>query len=233
MRAKPKIAALVPMRHHSVRVPEKNFRELAGKTLYWHILETLQACKEINLIAVDTDSPVIAEGIARHFPEVRVIPRPEYLSADSVPMNEILMYDTGQVSADWYLQTHSTNPLLTPATISKAIRTFMDAWPAFDSMFTVTRMQTRLWDALTRPVNHNPNILLRTQDLPPIYEENSCMYLFSRPTLELQHNRIGTRPLMYEIEATEAQDIDVESDFLIADLLMRHRLESQKKKKGK
>ncbi|HMN12722.1 MAG TPA: hypothetical protein PKD55_10410, partial [Bellilinea sp.] len=36
MRAKPKIAALVPMRHHSVRVPEKNFRELAGKPLYWH-----------------------------------------------------------------------------------------------------------------------------------------------------------------------------------------------------
>lgn len=231
MRAKPKIAALVPMRHHSVRVPEKNFRELAGKPLYWHILETLSTCKEINLIAVDTDSPVIIAGLAEHFPQVKVIKRPKHLTADTVPMNEILMYDTGQVGADWYLQTHSTNPLLSAETISKGIRKFMDAWPAYDSMFSVTRVQTRLWDGLTRPVNHNPSILLRTQDLPPIYEENSCMYLFSRHTLELQHNRIGIRPLMFEIDSSEALDIDEQNDFLVADLMLRHQLSARKPKR--
>lgn len=225
MEDKPKIAALVPMRHHSARVPGKNYRELAGKPLYWHIIEALSGCPEINVIVVDTDSPVIMDGLAEHFPTVRVIDRPKFLTSDEIPMNEILMYDTSQVSADWYLQTHSTNPLLSAVTISSGIRTFMNAWPTFDSMFSVTRIQARLWDNLARAVNHNPNLLLRTQDLPPIYLENSCMYLFSRYTLEAQHNRIGFRPLMFEIDQVEAQDIDEEEDFLLADLLMRHRSE--------
>ena len=33
-----KIAALVPMRHHSQRVPGKNYRPLAGKPLFHHII---------------------------------------------------------------------------------------------------------------------------------------------------------------------------------------------------
>ena len=73
-------------------------------------------------------------------------------------------------------------------------------YPAYDSLFGVTRLQTRLWDQLARPINHNPAILLRTQDLPPVYEENSCIYLFTRQTLELRRNRLGERPFMFEIE---------------------------------
>jgi len=96
-------------------------------------------------------------------------------------------------------------------------------YPAYDSLFGVTRLQTRLWDALGRPVNHNPAILLRTQDLPPIYEENSCIYMFTRQTLELRRNRIGERPYLFEIDPAEARDIDEELDFLIADLLLQHR----------
>ena len=224
-----KIAALVPMRHNSVRVPMKNYRLLAGKPLYQHIISTLLQCPEISEVAVDTDSPVVADGLRAQFPQVRIIERPAYLTADTVPMNEILMYDTGLVEADFYLQTHSTNPLLRPETISRALRTFIDHYPAYDSLFSVTRVQTRFWDALARPVNHNPAILLRTQDLPPLYEENSCLYLFKRQTLELHRTRIGERPYLFEIEKTEAQDIDEESDFLIADLLLADRLKSEKK----
>jgi CMP-N-acetylneuraminic acid synthetase len=91
-------------------------------------------------------------------------------------------------------------------------------------MFSVTCLQTRLWDSLTRPINHNPAILLQTQDLPPVYEENSCFYLFTRQNLLARRNRMGERPLMYEIPRIEAVDIDEESDFEIADLLMRRRL---------
>ena len=104
-----KIVALVPMRHRSVRVPEKNYRPLAGKPLYQHILDTLLSCPEISQVVVDTDSPVLMEGIAAGYPRVRLLPRPDHLTADTVPMNEILMYDTSQVQADLYLQTHSTN----------------------------------------------------------------------------------------------------------------------------
>lgn len=216
------IAALVPMRHYSARVPGKNYRDFAGKPLYYHILETLQAVPEIEVILVDTDSPIILAGLEVDFPQVHRICRPEHLRGEMVSMNEILIHDTGLMQADYYLQTHSTNPLLTPRTISTAIRTFFESIPTYDSLFSVSRLQTRLWDQDGQPLNHDPEVLLRTQDLPPIFEENSCLYLFNRQTLLVRRNRLGQRPLMYEIPAQEAWDIDEELDFIIAQTLYRH-----------
>jgi CMP-N-acetylneuraminic acid synthetase len=221
---KMKITALVPIRHHSQRVPGKNYRPLAGKPLFHHIISTLLACPEISQVVVDTDSPPVMEGLRHNFPEVRLLERPEALWADSVPMNEILAYDTSQVPADLYLQTHTTNPLLRPATVSRAIQTLLASYPVYDSLFSVTRLQTRLWDQLGRAINHNPAILLQTQDLPPVYEENSCLYIFSGETLMQRRNRLGERPLMFEIEASEAWDIDDELDFAITDFLMKWKI---------
>jgi CMP-N-acetylneuraminic acid synthetase len=192
-----KITALVPMRHHSQRVPGKNYRLLAGRPLYQHILLSLLAVPEIDQIVVDTDSPVILEGLRQELPQVTLLERPENLRDDRIPMNEILTYDTSQVSSDLYLQTHSTNPLLRPQTVSSAIQALLASYPAYDSLFSVTRLQTRLWDQLGRAINHNPAILLQTQDLPPVYEENSCIYIFGRETLLARRNRLGDRPLMF------------------------------------
>jgi CMP-N-acetylneuraminic acid synthetase len=215
------LAALVPMRHNSQRVSGQNYRPLAGKPLFHHIIETLLACPEVTQVVIDTDSEPVMDGLRQHFPQVMVLERPENLRADTIPMNEILSYDTAQVAADFYLQTHSTNPLLRPETISSAIQKFLSAYPVYDSLFSVTRLQTRLWDQLGRAINHNPAILLRTQDLPPVFEENSCLYIFTRQNLLARRNRLGERPMMFEIDAAEAWDIDEELDFAIADFLMK------------
>jgi CMP-N-acetylneuraminic acid synthetase len=209
------------MRHKSQRVPGKNYRLLAGRPLYQHIISTLLQCPEIDEIVVDTDSPVVMDGLRLGFPTVHLLERPEHLRADAIPMNEILAYDTSQVEADFYLQTHSTNPLIRPETVSKALQTLLSSYPSYDSLFSVTRLQTRLWDQLGRAINHNPAILLQTQDLPPVYEENSCMYIFTRQGLLARRNRLGERPLLFKIDPAEAWDIDDETDFLIADVLKR------------
>lgn len=221
------IVALVPMRHHSQRVPGKNYRELAGKPLFHHILETLLAVPEIGKIVVDTDSDPVMDGVRRFFPQVDLIPRPEHLRADDIPMNDILLHDTEQYPADFHLQTHSTNPLLKPETISRAIQSLLTNYPGNDSLFSVTRWQTRLYFQDGRAINHNPKELLQTQDLPPVYEENSCLYIFTRENLVKKHHRIGDTPLLFEIPRLEAVDIDEESDFQIADILMRQRLENK------
>ncbi|HIE24503.1 MAG TPA: acylneuraminate cytidylyltransferase family protein [Anaerolineales bacterium] len=218
-----KIAALVPMRHHSQRVPGKNYRELAGKPLFHHIIETLHAVPEIDIIVVDTDSQIIMDGLAETFPEVRVIPRPKHLREDDRPMNDILLYDTNAVEADFYLQTHSTNPLLRSETVSAGIHAFLEAYPAHDSLFSVTRHQARFYARNGEAINHNPKELIQTQDLDPLYEENSCIYLFTREDLIKYNHRIGKTPLIFEIPALEAIDIDEESDFRIADILMKER----------
>jgi CMP-N-acetylneuraminic acid synthetase len=218
-----KLAALVPMRHHSQRVPGKNYRPLAGKPLFHHIIETLLAVPAIETVMVDTDSEPVMDGLRANFPQVKIINRPESLRADDVPMNDILLHDTAQVEADFYLQTHSTNPLLSAATIARGIQTFFADFPKYDSLFSVTRLQTRLYDKDGRAINHNPRELIQTQDLPPVYEENSCLYLFTRANLIRNHHRIGDKPLMFAIDADEAWDIDEELDFAICDFLMGRR----------
>lgn len=219
----PKLVALVPMRHHSQRVVGKNYRPLAGKPLFHHILETLLTVPEIEEVVVDTDSDPVMDGVRHYFPQVKLIDRPAHLRADDVPMNDILIHDTGQAPADFYLQTHSTNPLLESKTVSGAIQKFLADHPAHDSLFSVTRWQTRLYDQRGVAINHNPAELIQTQDLPPVYEENSCLYIFTRATLIERHHRIGARPLMFEIAAEEAWDIDEELDFAITDFLLRRK----------
>ncbi len=216
-----KLAALVPMRHHSQRVPGKNYRLLAGKPLFHHVIETLLAVPEINQVVVDTDSGPVMNGLREYFPQVKIINRPEYLRTDHIPMNEILMYDTEQFPADFYLQTHSTNPLLRPETVAGAIQAFNASYPKYDSLFSVTRLQTRLYDQHGNAINHNPKELIQTQDLPPVFEENSCIYIFNRPNLKANRHRISDHPLMFEINVEEAWDIDEELDFEICDFLMR------------
>lgn len=221
------ITALVPMRHHSQRVPGKNYRDLAGKPLFQHILETLLAVPEITKVVVDTDSEPVLEGVRRLFPQVDLIQRPEHLRADNIPMNDILLHDTALFPADFHLQTHSTNPLLKPETISRAIQNLLANYPRNDSLFSVTRWQTRLYFQDGRAINHDPKELRQTQDLPPVYEENSCLYIFTRENLVRKHHRIGDTPLLFEITRLEAVDIDEESDFQIADILMRQRMENK------
>jgi CMP-N-acetylneuraminic acid synthetase len=208
------------MRHHSQRVPGKNYRHLAGKPLFHHIITSLLTCPEITQVVVDTDSPPIINDLKENFSQVTILERPERLRADDIATNEVLIYDISQVQADFYLQTHSTNPLLRSETISKAVQTFISNYPIYDSLFSVTRMQTRLWDQSGRAINHDPAILLQTQDLPPVYEENSCLYIFKRQTLLARRNRLGERPMMFEIDPPEAWDIDEELDFQIVELLI-------------
>lgn len=215
------IAALVPMRHSSERVPGKNYRDFAGKPLYFHIIESLLSCPSISVVVIDTDSPLVIEMTKQHFPTVKILERPEHLRDGSIAMNDVLMNIINQVSADFYLQTHSTNPLLSTVTIELGIQKLLSHYPMYDSLFSVTKKNVRFWDVLARPINHNQNILLRTQDLPPVFEENSCMYLFSKEILLRKHNRIGDRPYLFEMPEIEAQDIDVELNFKVAEFLYK------------
>lgn len=217
--------ALVPMRHHSERVPGKNYRPMAGRPLYAYILETLLQCRSVSQVVVDTDSPVIREGIAERFPTVLLIERPEHLRGGEVPTNAVLEHDVGLVPSRFYLQTHSTNPLLRASTVDRAAKAFLSAFPEKDSLFSVTRWHKRLWDARGLPVNHDPAILLKTQDLPPVFEENSCLYLFEKERFLASHNRLGRSPILFEMDSAEALDIDEEQDFAIVEALLRAGLQ--------
>jgi CMP-N-acetylneuraminic acid synthetase len=173
----------------------------------------------VTEIVIDTDSPVITGDARAQFPQVRVLARPPELRDGSIGMNTVLLNTVKQCDADLYLQTHSTNPLLRSASIERAVDAYLDGRPAHDSLFSVTRLQTRLWSHDSRPLNHDPKRLLRTQDLLPVWEENSCLYLFTRELLERTGSRVGERPLLFALERREAWDIDELVDFDLAEAL--------------
>lgn len=219
------ITALLPMKEHSERIHNKNLKSFCGNPLYHYIVNTLKKSKYISTIIIDTDSENIKADIIKHFPEIIIIERPQKNIGDTVPMNTIIAYDISEINSDIFIQTHSTNPLLQSSTIDNAIHFFINNTDKYDSLFSVSRIQSRLYDAKGTPINHDHEILLRTQDLPPVYEENSCFYIFTETSFQIAGNkRIGLKPYMYELNKTESVDIDEDQDFEIAEaLFMRKR----------
>jgi len=222
----PQIKALVPMKGHSERVPNKNIRMLAGKPVFHWIIESLSKSKYIDEIVINTDSKEIAKSASDNF-KVTILERPDYLLGDMVSIQPLIEYDLSQTNSEYYLQTHSTNPLLTTATIDRAIETFF-AQQEHDALFSVTSVKTRFYWPDCRGINHDPNKLIRTQDLEPIFEENSCFYIFSRETNQNVKNRLGANPMMYPINKFEAVDIDELEDFYWAEFLLHRRFHNEK-----
>lgn len=218
------IVALLPMKGHSERVPNKNMKIFNGKPLYHSIMQPLQESDYVSKIIINTDSEIIAEDATKYFGKVEIYWRSEELQGDFVSMNDIIKYDIEHCeSSEYFLQTHSTNPLLQRNTLEQAINRFFEKiGEGYDSLFGVTKIQSRFYWESGDAINHNPQELLRTQDLPPIFEENSNIYIFSKEAFKNNDNkRIGLKPCMFEINKLEAIDIDNQEDFILAENLAK------------
>jgi len=222
---KTKVIALLPMKGNSERVPNKNLKLFNGKPLYhWVLLELLKS-KYIEQVIVNTDSPLIKENIISSFSEKVIIhDRPDEIIGDFVSMNDIIADDLSKTDGEIYVQTHSTNPLLSIDSVDKAIAKMITESEKgdYDSIFSVTKIQTRLYDTEGTALNHNPQELIRTQDLPPVFEENSNFFIFTKTSfINSGNKRIGKNPLMFEIDKLEAIDIDEPQDFIIAESIFK------------
>ena len=107
-----------------------------------------------------------------------------------------------------------TNPLLEAQTLNEAIEFYLKNKNKYDSVFSVTGYQSRFYFKNGEPVNHNPAELIRTQDLVPLFEENSNFYIFSKESFLKTNSRIGEKPFMFELIKTEAIDIDDLYDYI-------------------
>jgi len=216
------ITGIVPMKGNSERVPGKNLRPIAGRPLFEWVLEALIDARRVDHVFVDTDSEKIADEVTARFPDVGIHIRPVELHGDLVPMHDIVAHLASVLPGDAFLQTHATNPLLTSTTIDKAIEAY-EADEEHDSLMAVTPRQTRFFWEDGRPVNHDPAVLLRTQDLPPLMEENSNIYIASKDFILKTGRRVGPKALLFPMSAEESQDIDEEIDFYVAECLLKRR----------
>ncbi len=226
---KKKIVALLPIKANSERVKGKNFRDFNGKPLFKWILDTLLSIEEIDLVVINTDArAILATNGLVDSDRVMVRDRKPEICGDMVSMNLVLSDDVKNVDSEIYLMTHATNPLLSANSIRQAIHKFQNAFEggSADSLFTVNKIQTRFYREDASAVNHDPNNLIRTQDLEPWYEENSNLYIFTKNSFESTKARIGKKPIMFEQPKYEVIDIDEPEDWNFALVVAKYHEKS-------
>jgi CMP-N-acetylneuraminic acid synthetase len=223
--SKPKIVALLPMKANSERVRGKNFRDFNGKPLFRWILDTLLSIETIDRVVINTDArQILADHGLVDSPRILIRDRRPEICGDFVSMNLVLADDVANVDSDIYVMTHTTNPLLSAESVRGSIdlyrKSVLDG--TGDSVFTVNKFQTRFYRADGSAINHDPNNLIRTQDLEPWFEENSNLYVFSKKSFSATKARIGAKPRMYEMGRTESVDIDDQESWTMAEAMSKY-----------
>ncbi len=218
------IAVLLPMKSHSERVKNKNFRSFNGKPLFQWILETVLSINDISEVIINTDAADRLKNKSLiQTDRIRLRTRKPTLCGDFVSMNKVIEDDVISSNADIYIMTHTTNPLISASTIKAALARFREKLfnNEADSLFTVNRYQTRFYRKDGSPVNHDPDKLIRTQDLEPWYEENSNLYIFTRDSFQKTNSRIGIKPAMFEMPPWESIDIDDQESWDFAEMIAK------------
>ncbi len=210
--------AILPMRAGSQRVKDKNIRLIGGKPLYEYILNTLLKTDSINKVVINTDINEVLDKYADN-DKIILVEREESLKGNC-SMNLVIADTLKKVEGEHFIQVHATSPLVKATTIDKAIKKYLDNIPDYDNMFSVTRIQKRFWNEDATPNNHDPKEAPTTQDLKPLFEENSCFYIFNQESFMKNKNRIGEKPMMYETTLVESMDIDTEDELKIVEALL-------------
>ncbi|MDA7524445.1 acylneuraminate cytidylyltransferase family protein [Verrucomicrobia bacterium] len=221
-----KLCALLPLKAHSARVPGKNFKSFANKPLFKWILDTLLSIDVISKIVINTDAVDLLKknGLVENA-KIQLRVRPPEICGDEISMNRVIENDLEEIQSDAYLMTHTTNPLLTADTIKKATASYFKGIEkgSNDSLFSVNKFQTRFYKKNGKPINHDPENLVRTQDLEPYYEENSNLYIFNRDSFYKTGARIGAAPILFETPHLDSFDIDDQDGWNLAEIIALYR----------
>jgi HAD superfamily hydrolase (TIGR01549 family) len=216
-----KIAAFVPLKMNSRRLPNKNFLMLGGVPLAYHIFESLSNVKGLSGVFCYTSQPKVLDLLPD---EIELLMRPSYLDGDNIKGNELFRYAVESLDADIIVIAHATAPFLRPDSIEKGINAVVSG--EYDCAFSVQSHQVYSWhDA--RPINYEPNNMIQTQDLKPILCETSGFYVFHKKDYLENGTRIGSHPCMIEVDVRESIDIDNPKDFNLATHMLSYDPQKQ------
>ncbi len=205
-----KVAAFVPVKLNSQRLPNKNILPLAGHPLCWHICNTLLQVAGIHEVYVYCSD----EAVMQYLPHGVIFrKRDKTLDQDTVKGFDIYRSFIGEVDADIYVLAHTTSPFLRKVSFEEALRRILDG--KNDSAFSAERIQTFAWYK-GKPINYDIHDVPRTQDMEPIWVETSGYYMFKKAVFTHHHRRIGFAPYIQEVSGIEALDIDEKKDYELA-----------------
>ena len=208
------IVAVMPIKLKNERCPGKNTRLLGSKPLLQFELDSLKAtglCTSINVYCSD-------EAVVPFLPAgINFIKRSEILDLPTSNFTQIFTAFMNDVDADIYVYAHATAPFITVETMESCINAVLSG--EYDSAFCAVKLQDYLWKD-GEPLNFDAANLPRTQDLEPIYQETSGVYVFTKEVFQKYHRRIGVKPYIKEVSFKEAVDIDNPEDFELAQIML-------------
>jgi CMP-N-acetylneuraminic acid synthetase len=214
MGEKMKIVAIMPIKLKNERCPGKNTRILGDKPLLQYELNSLMQtglCDSINVYCSD-------EAVIPFLPQdVNFIKRPEFLNLPTSTFTQIFDNFMRTVDADIYVYAHATAPFVTAETMRQCMEAVISG--EHDSAFCALKLQDYLWQD-GKPLNFDASNLPRTQDLKPIYQETSGVYVFTKEVFTKYRRRIGMTPFIKEVSFREAIDIDNPEDFDLAEVFV-------------
>ena len=198
-----KISILIPIKRNSQRVPAKNFRIFGDVPLWEHTIRKLGNFQ----VFVDTDDYELLDNLKKYDNVVGYIRDPGLVGDKTSVCDLIRNWIERHNPVGDLFQIHVTSPFLNSGTIEKASR-YLET---YDSVVSCNQYKSRFWFG-EKPVNHDPENLIQTQDLFPVLEENSLFYGFKK-SVGSEGKRIGKNPFFFVSQKEESLDIDTESDW--------------------
>ncbi len=218
-----KVVAFLPMRKGSQRVKNKNikdFSNIKGGLTFIKISQLLKSTM-IDMIVISTNDEEV-KSIALSFDNDKIVidDRPELLASSETSTDDLIKYVPSIVKDCIILWTHVTSPFVTENIYDDMIDKYLENTNKYDSLMSVTKIQKFFWDN-EKPINYDKSIEKwpRTQTIEPIYEVNSGAFIADVEVYKTVHDRIGSKPFLYELSDKQSFDIDWEDDFEIAEIL--------------
>lgn len=219
--------AIIPARGGSKRIPRKNIKDFCGKPMIAYSIEAALSSGCFDRIIVSTDDQEIADVALQYGAEVPFM-RSSKSADDYAPIIDVIIEILNRMKQqDGIEPTHlccifATAPFVT----GERIRTAYDSMIVNnkDGIFPVIEFSYPIQRSLeVKPDNTIgmvwPEYLLsRSQDLPARYHD-SGQYYWAKTESVIKENTLFINNCMAEhISPLQAQDIDVEDDWVIAEM---------------
>lgn len=229
---------LITARGGSKGIPKKNVKELCGKPLIAWTIEAALRCKGLQRLILSTDDEEIAAISRRWGADVPFL-RPAVLAQDSSPHIDTLLHaiewlreHEGHVP-DYIVLLQPTSPLRTSEDIDAGIAIAQQhSAPAVVSVCEVKPhpyLSCKLaGDGTLYPLMTTDLGDPRRQDLPAAYAPNGALYVNKTMSLLNDQTFLPAGTLPYLMPPKRSIDVDTDWDFELAELVLRHLLESVK-----
>lgn len=219
--------AIIPARGGSKRIPNKNFRIFSGHPIIRYSIETALTCGLFEEVMVSTDTSEI-EQLAISFGATVPFKRTSVNSDDSATLSSVVFevlesYQKIGQNFEFVCMILPTAPLLSAHTVVAAYEKLVKNI-SFSSVVPVVRFSFPIQRAFVLDDQGKARMLqpetmfARSQDLEPAFHDAGQFY-WLRVADFFKEKSIFTDSMgAIEISELEAQDIDTEVDWELAEL---------------